>query len=126
MKDPVAEPSPIARLVRRFDLDPLDRDLFLGDPGPGRRRLFRGLVAAQSFVAAASMLDDPTERPLHSLHPNFLRPGRYEAPIRFVVDRIRDGRSFTTRRVVAHQGERRFSACRPRRRALGVFDIHSW
>jgi acyl-CoA thioesterase-2 len=72
-----AEPSPVERLIRRFDLEPLDRDLFLGDP---------------------------SERPLHSLHAYFLRPGRYEVPIRLVVDRIRDGRSFTTRRVVAHQG----------------------
>jgi acyl-CoA thioesterase-2 len=104
MKDPVAEPSPIARLVRRFDLEPLDRDLFLGDPGPGQNRLFGGLVAAQSFMAAALTLDDAVTRPLHSLHAYFLRPGRYELPIRFVVDRIRDGRSFTTRRVVAHQG----------------------
>ena len=61
-------------------------------------------MAAQSYMAAARTLEDPVERPLHSLHAYFLRPGRYQLPIRFVVDRIRDGRSFTTRRVVAHQG----------------------
>jgi len=55
-------------------------------------------------MAAARTLEDAEERPLHSLHAYFLRPGRYQLPIRFVVDRIRDGRSFTTRRVVAHQG----------------------
>jgi acyl-CoA thioesterase-2 len=98
------DPSPVGRLLRLLRLETLDRDLFLADPGPGSRRLFGGLVAAQSYMAAASTLEDPTERPLHSLHAYFLRPGRYEAPIRFVVDRIRDGRSFTTRRVVAHQG----------------------
>jgi acyl-CoA thioesterase-2 len=98
------KPSPVERLLRLFELDPLDRDLFLGDPGPGERRLFGGLVAAQSYRAAALTLDDPNERPLHSLHAYFLRPGRYKIPIRFVVDRIRDGKSFTTRRVVAHQG----------------------
>jgi acyl-CoA thioesterase-2 len=98
-------PSPVGRLIDRLKVEPLDRDLFLGDPGPGSRRLFGGLVAAQSFMAAASTLDEQQrERPLHSVHAYFLRPGRYEAPIRFVVDRIRDGRSFTTRRVVAHQG----------------------
>jgi acyl-CoA thioesterase-2 len=99
-----AELTPVERLVRLFDLEPLDRDLFLGNPGPGSRRLFGGLVAAQSTMAAALTIDDGPERPLHSLHAYFLRPGRYEIPIRFVVDRIRDGRSFTTRRVVAHQG----------------------
>ena len=98
------ETSPIERLVRLFDLEPLDRDLFLGDPGPGAQRLFGGLVAAQSYMAAALTIETGPERPLHSLHAYFLRPGRYEVPIRFVVDRIRDGRSFTTRRVVAHQG----------------------
>jgi acyl-CoA thioesterase-2 len=103
-----AAPTPVERLIGLFDLDALDRDLFLGDPGlgpgGGHGRLFGGLVAAQSYVAAAKTLDDPSDRPLHSLHAYFLRPGKYELPIRFVVDRIRDGRSFTTRRVVAHQG----------------------
>ncbi len=96
--------SPVERLIAHFDLEALDRDLFLGDPGPGERRLFGGLVAAQSYMAAALTVPDPAERPLHSLHAYFLRPGRYQLPIRLVVDRIRDGRSFTTRRVVAHQG----------------------
>jgi acyl-CoA thioesterase-2 len=96
-------PAPVEKLLARFDLEPLDRDLFLGDPGPGNRRLFGGLVAAQSYVAAALTIEEGAERPLHSLHAYFLRPGRYTTPIRFVVDRIRDGRSFTTRRVVAHQ-----------------------
>jgi acyl-CoA thioesterase-2 len=100
---PAAEPSPVERLVRLLELEALDRDLFLGDPGPGQNRLFGGLVAAQSTMAAALTLDAPADRPLHSLHAYFLRPGRYEVPIRFVVHRIRDGRSFTTRRVVAHQ-----------------------
>ena len=104
MPTPAAGPTPVQRLITRFDLERLDSDLFLGDPGPGQRRLFGGLVAAQSYVAAARTLEGADVRPLHSLHAYFLRPGRYELPIRFVVDRIRDGRSFTTRRVVAHQG----------------------
>ncbi len=97
-------PSPVDELVSRLQLEPLDRDLYLGDPGPGSGRLFGGLVAAQSAAAAFATLDDPAERPAHSLHAYFLRPGRYGVPIRFVIDRIRDGRTFTTRRVVAHQG----------------------
>jgi acyl-CoA thioesterase-2 len=95
-------PSPLDVLLACLDLESLDRDLFLGDPGPGEGRLFGGMVAAQSVVAAGRTVDPA--RPLHSIHAYFLRPGRHDAPLRFSVDRIRDGRSFTTRRVVAHQG----------------------
>ncbi|HKK52628.1 MAG TPA: acyl-CoA thioesterase domain-containing protein [Myxococcota bacterium] len=98
-------------LCDRLSLEPLDRDLFLADPGPGSGRLFGGLVAAQAVRAAlATVVGDPESSApprlplLHSIHAYFLRPGRYARPIRFVVDRIRDGRTFTTRRVVAHQG----------------------
>jgi acyl-CoA thioesterase-2 len=96
--------TPVQRLLTRIALEQLDRDLYLGQPGRGEGRLFGGLVAAQSVVAACLTLGSSHERPLHSLHAYFLRPGGYDAPIRFVVDRIRDGRTFTTRRVVAHQG----------------------
>jgi len=100
--------TPIEKLCRLLELEPLDRDLFLGDPGRGEGRLFGGLVAAQSVRAAIATIDEPEADPktasrLHSIHAYFLRPGRYDLPIRFVVDRIRDGRTFTTRRVVAHQ-----------------------
>ena len=47
------DPAPIEHLIARFDLEQIDRDLFLGDPGPGQGRLFGGLVAAQSVVAAS-------------------------------------------------------------------------
>ena len=87
----------VARLLARLDLETLDRDLFLGDPGRGRGRLFGGMVAAQSVVAAGRTITSGAS--LHSLHAYFLRPGRHDLPIRFVVDRIRDGRTFTTRRV---------------------------
>ncbi len=96
-------------LCERLVLEPLDRDLFLADPGEGEGRLFGGLVAAQSVLAAIATIGEPGEYGrassslLHSIHAYFLRPGRYDLPIRFVVDRIRDGRTFTTRRVVAHQ-----------------------
>jgi acyl-CoA thioesterase-2 len=93
--------SPLEVLLECLDLTALDADLFLGDPGPGEGRLFGGMVAAQSVIAAGRTV--PAERNLHSLHAYFLRPGRHDTPLRFVVDRIRDGRSFTTRRVKAHQ-----------------------
>ena len=69
----------INRLVAQLQLEQLDRDLFLGDPGKGERRLFGGLVAAQSVVAAYRTVE---EGALHSLHAYFLRPGRHDAPIR--------------------------------------------
>lgn len=90
----------LVRLLKQLDLDRLDRDLFLGDPGPGQYRLFGGLVAAQSVMAAYRTVE---EGAIHSLHAYFLRPGRHDVPIRYVVYRIRDGRTFTTRDVVAHQ-----------------------
>ena len=97
-----SEVTPLERLLSFLDLEALDRDLFLGDPGPGQGRLFGGMVAAQSVIAAGRTVDP--DRPLHSLHAYFLRPGSHGAPLRLTVDRIRDGRTFTTRRVVVHQG----------------------
>jgi acyl-CoA thioesterase-2 len=96
------ESPALSTLLACLELEPLDRDLYLGDPGPGEGRLFGGMVAAQSVVAAYRTIAD--DRPLHSLHAYFLRPGRHDRPIRFTIDRIRDGKSFSTRRVVAHQG----------------------
>lgn len=93
--------GPLSTLLECLALEALDSDLFVGDPGPGEGRLFGGMVAAQSALAAGRTV--PEDRALHSLHAYFLRPGRHDAPIRFVVQRIRDGRSFTTRNVVAYQ-----------------------
>ena len=93
--------GPLERLLELLELDRLDRDLFLGQPGRGEGRLFGGMVAAQSVIAAGRTVEPAV---LHSMHGYFLRPGSHQAPIRFVVDRIRDGRTFTTRSVVAHQG----------------------
>jgi len=92
--------TPLARLLRRLDLVQLDPDLFLGHPGKGEGTLFGGFVAAQAVVAAGRTVGD---RALHSLHGYFLRPGRHAVPIRFLVSRVRDGRTFSTRTVVAHQ-----------------------
>jgi acyl-CoA thioesterase-2 len=96
------EPASLEDLLLRLRLERLGGDLFLGDSGPGGEgTLYGGLVAAQGFLAAASGVEPA--RPLHSLHGAFLRPGRHDVPIRYSVERIRDGRSFTTRRVRAEQ-----------------------
>ena len=90
-----------ATLLAHLDLERIDRDLFRGtSPDEGRPQVFGGQVAAQSLVAAMRTVEG---RPVHSLHSYFLRPGDPKVPIVFEVDRIRDGRSFTTRRVVAIQ-----------------------
>jgi acyl-CoA thioesterase-2 len=90
----------LGELLDLLDLERLDRDLFLGSPGEGEGRLFGGLVAAQSVIAAYRTVN---EGALHSLHAYFLRPGRHDVPIRYAVYEIRDGRTFTTRDVVAYQ-----------------------
>lgn len=98
----------VAPLIERLDLERLDRDLFRGySPDDGRPRVFGGQVAAQALVAAVRTVED---RVVHSFHSYFLRPGDPKIPILYEVDRIRDGRSFHTRRVVAIQeGEAIFS-----------------
>lgn len=100
-------------LVELLDLERLEANLFRGvSPDEERQRVFGGQVAGQALVAAARTVDgatgddalDPeTRRLVHSLHAYFLRPGDPKVPIVYEVDRIRDGRSFTTRRVVAIQ-----------------------
>ncbi len=100
-------------LVKLLDLERLEVNLFRGvSPDEERQRVFGGQVAGQALVAAARTVDgatgddalDPeTRRLVHSLHAYFLRPGDPKVPIVYEVDRIRDGRSFTTRRVVAIQ-----------------------
>jgi len=88
-------------LVDLLDLEPIEVNIFRGvSPNEERQRVFGGQVAAQSLMAAGRTVD--IGRP-HSLHAYFLRPGDPNVPILYEVDRIRDGRSFTTRRVVAIQ-----------------------
>ncbi|MCP4039398.1 MAG: acyl-CoA thioesterase II [bacterium] len=98
---PQAAETSVSELIERLRLEALDRDFYVGSPGEGSGRLFGGLVAAQSVVAAGRTVGE--ESALHSLHAYFLRPGSYGKPIRYTVDRIRDGRTFSTRRVVALQ-----------------------
>ena len=84
-----------------LDLEPIEVNIFRGARLEGSRdRVFGGQVAAQALVAANSTVDQGR---VHSLHAYFLRPGDPAAPILYDVDRIRDGRSFATRRVVAIQ-----------------------
>ena len=91
------------RLCDLLDLESIEVNIFRGrSPDEDRQRVFGGQVAGQALVAASRTLDDP-ERSVHSLHAYFLRPGDPTVPILYDVDRIRDGRSFTTRRVVAIQ-----------------------
>jgi acyl-CoA thioesterase II len=101
--------SPIANLVRLLDIEELDRDLYRGQNPPRRYgTLYGGQVAAQALRAAA--LTVPEGRSPHSFHGYFLRAGRTDHPTILRVDRDRDGRSFSSRHVVAIQhGEVIFS-----------------
>ena len=94
--------TPLDRLVDLLDLESIEVDIFRGkQPLEPLQRVFGGQVAGQALVAAGRTVD--SDRPVHSLHAYFLRPGDPSVPIVYEVDRIRDGRSFTTRRVVAIQ-----------------------
>ena len=90
-------------LLELLDLEAIEVNIFRGgSPDEKRQRVFGGQVAGQALVAATRTVDEPN-RLVHSLHAYFLRPGDPTVPILYEVDRIRDGRSFTTRRVVAIQ-----------------------
>ena len=107
---PEPEPEPgIDRLLHLLDLEAIDRDIYRGaNPGEGGGRVFGGQVASQALKAAANTVE--VDHRVNSLHAYFLRPGRFGMPIVYTVDRIRDGSSFTTRRVVAvQQGEAIFN-----------------
>ncbi len=95
-------PSSAEDLVELLDLETIDVNLFRGtQPDTLLQRVFGGQVAAQSLVAAARTVEAP--RVVHSLHSYFLLPGDTAVPIVYDVEAIRDGRSFSTRRVVARQ-----------------------
>jgi acyl-CoA thioesterase-2 len=96
-------PPRLSSLLVRLDLQAVDEGVYRGfTPNDGRPRVFGGLVAAQALVAASRTV--PDKQP-HSLHSYFLRPGDPASPIDYVVDPIREGKSFATRRVVARQGD---------------------
>jgi acyl-CoA thioesterase-2 len=93
--------SPLAELLALLDLEELEVNIFRGrSPQERRQRVFGGQVAGQALVAAGRTVERGT---VHSLHAYFLRPGDPTIPILYEVDRIRDGHTFTTRRVVAIQ-----------------------
>ena len=95
-------PSSAEELLQLLDLETIDVNLFRGiQPDTMLQRVFGGQVAAQALVAGARTVEAP--RGVHSLHSYFLRPGDPAVPIVYDVERIRDGRSFSTRRVVARQ-----------------------
>ncbi len=97
------------RLVALLDLDRIEDNIFRGiSPPDSPVRVFGGQVAGQALIAAGRTV--APERNVHSLHGYFIRPGDPQVPIVYDVDRIRDGQSFTTRRVVAIQhGKAMFS-----------------
>jgi acyl-CoA thioesterase II len=98
-------------LLAILDIEPLEVNLFRGvSPPTDRKRVYGGQVIGQALVAACRTVEDVASRPPHSLHAYFLLGGDPKAPIIYRVDRIRDGKSFTTRRVVAIQhGEEIFT-----------------
>lgn len=88
-------------LLEQLNLEQIEMNLFRGmSTTMGPPRVFGGQVIGQALIAAGRTV---TDRPCHSLHGYFLRPGDPSMPIVYDVDRIRDGKSFTTRRVVAIQ-----------------------
>jgi len=96
-------PADQENFVDRLRLRRVDRDIFTGWCHAGSpMRAFGGQVAAQALVAAGATVDDDA-RSVHSLHAYFLRPGRTTDHIVYMVDRPRDGRTFSTRRVRAVQ-----------------------
>jgi acyl-CoA thioesterase-2 len=93
--------SAVQDLLATLDLEPIEVNLFRGrSPQTSLQRVFGGQVIGQALVAATRTVDG---RPPHSLHAYFLLAGDPKVPIIYEVDRIRDGKSFTTRRVVAIQ-----------------------
>ena len=97
--------SQAAALLVVLDLEERRPDVFVGQtPTTALQRIFGGQVAGQALVAAGRTV--PADRGVHSLHSYFLRPGDPHEEIRYSVERIRDGRSFSTRRVLAHQNRR--------------------
>jgi acyl-CoA thioesterase-2 len=89
------------QLLAILNLETLEQNLFRGlSPQVGWQRVFGGQVIGQALVAAYRTIED---RAAHSLHAYFLRAGDPKVPIIYEVDRIRDGNSFSTRRVVAIQ-----------------------
>jgi acyl-CoA thioesterase-2 len=94
--------QPRLDLSRIFDLEPHGPDTYVGEsPRYDWGRIYGGLVVAQALRAAVHTVQP--EHAVHSLHAYFILAGEPAEPVRYEVDRVRNGRSFTTRRVVARQ-----------------------
>ncbi len=94
--------GPLDKLVALLDLERIENDIYRGvSPEHRSTRVFGGQVAGQALVAAGRTVDP--DRHVHSLHAYFIRAGDPRVPIIYSVDRVRDGRSFATRRVTAVQ-----------------------
>lgn len=97
-------------LVDLLSLEPIEENLFRGrSQDLGFRQLFGGQVLGQSLSAASQTVEE--ERHVHSLHGYFLRPGDASLPVVYMVDRVRDGGSFSTRRVTAVQKGKTIFTC---------------
>ena len=95
----------VERFVRMLDVRAAGDDVFVSESEheqEGHHRLFGGLVLAQAAIAAGRTVDDAS---MHSLHAYFLRGGRFDVPIEYHVERVRDGRTFKARRVLVRQGD---------------------
>ena len=109
--NPVSGPDPrlvamtynVSDLLALLDLEPLEHNIYRGHNRHigGTGRVFGGQVMSQALVAAYRTVEEP--RIAHSMHGYFILPGDIGAPIVYFVDRLRDGKSFTTRRVTAIQ-----------------------
>ena len=98
----MADKPSLNRPLGLFNLEKVDRDIFSWNgKNVGYKRIFGGQVMAQTLIAAYKTVN--VEHFAHSFHSYFIRPGNMEKPITFTVDRIRDGKSFTTRSVKAIQ-----------------------
>jgi acyl-CoA thioesterase-2 len=94
--------NPILRdIIDLLDVERIEENLYRGRNAAESEHVFGGQVLAQAIAAAYRTIDE--QRQLHSIHAYFLRPGDWNAPILYEVDRIRDGKSFTTRRIAAIQ-----------------------
>ncbi len=92
----------VDKMIETLDLEELEVNLFRGrSPQVGWQRVFGGQVIGQALVAAIRTVEE--DRPVHSLHGYFMRPGDPSVPIIYEAERDRDGKSFTTRRVIAIQ-----------------------
>ena len=94
----------LVEILRLLDVEKIEENLFRGHNDPNSHHVFGGQVLAQAIAAAYRTIEPG--RSLHSLHAYFLRPGDWTRPVLYDVERIRDGRSFNTRRVVAIQNGR--------------------